>query len=354
MSILKYTLRYWIISGGVLLSLGILGAQTNTNAAATPVTPAATDASVTSTVPDTTSATNSEAPAVTSGLLTPTKPVMPQLEGTVVAPGTAATGIAEPASKAALPTTQSESVAPAAQTADATSSQSTADTTETTEPPVTTAPATPAANDQATQNTGSTPNQDTPTTANLVAMLQRLAQRYPQLSTQLNQLIDRLEKDDTAELHSRLLPLQTVATIGETEQTVTSLTTWLKQQTATTREVQQKATAVTKVDQHDLFADLNADKKATAAASNKVTTTKPVTKEDTPFKLVQDSAVTETTTETAKLVAKTAATTQKKQPAKTFLIHLLPETGEQVNLLLSLVGVGLIGSAFFLLKHDWS
>ena len=105
----------------------------------------------------------------------------------------------------------------------------------------------------------------------------------------------------------------------------------------------------------------------TSTASSAAPAAVQENKKDTPFKVVQDvtakqsskaklAVTTPTESTTAAQVTRMIEVAQKAKQKQTtsILAALLPATGEHINFLLSLAGIGLISSAIILLKRNWA
>lgn len=306
---LKHGLQGWLLSGSILLGLGLWGTQTN--AAITPaVVPTAPDRTEVVSKPQQSLMADSAAP-VTNAVAPATDTVIPEAK--------AATGASDNATLPETPATTTRTVnestlVPQPEESAASSAASSA------------APA-------AMQSAADTKNETaTSTTASPESKSSSVAQ-------------------------------STASTATTSEETAKSSAPVAAQSAANSDT--KKTVADKKIGQADLFADLEfaelaPEKPATITAAQE-------NKKDTPFKIVQD--VTAKQSSKAKVAVRTptestitaqvtsmievAHKAKQKQPTS-ILAALLPATGEHVNFLLSLVGIGLISSAIVLLKRNWA
>ncbi|MDC4186403.1 LPXTG cell wall anchor domain-containing protein [Loigolactobacillus coryniformis] len=309
MPYLKHGLQGWLLSGSILLGLGLWGTQTN--AAITPaMVPTAPDCAAVVSEPQQSLMADSVAP-VTNAVAPATDTAIPEAK--------AATGALDNATLPETPATTTRTVnestlVPQPEESATTSTASSA------------APA-------AVQSAADTKNETaTSTTASPESKSSSVAQSTASTAT----------TTEEAAKSSAPVAAQSVAS-SDTKKTV----------------------ADKKIGQADLFADLESaelapEKPATITAAQE-------NKKDTPFKIVQD--VTAKQSSKAKVAVRTptestitaqvtsmievAHKAKQKQPTS-ILAALLPATGEHVNFLLSLVGIGLISSAIVLLKRNWA
>ncbi|MDN5953953.1 MAG: LPXTG cell wall anchor domain-containing protein [Loigolactobacillus coryniformis] len=306
---LKHGLQGWLLSGSILLGLGLWGTQTNA-AITSAVVPTAPDCAEVVSEPQQSLMADSVAP-VTNAVAPATDTAVPEAK--------AATGALDNATLPVTPATTTRMVnestlVPQPEESAASSAASSA------------APA-------AMQSAADTKNETaTSTTASPESKSSSVAQ-------------------------------STASTATTTEETAKSSAPVAAQSAANSDT--KKTVADKKIGQADLFADLESaelapEKPATITAAQE-------NKKDTPFKIVQD--VTAKQSSKAKVAVRTptestitaqvtsmievAHKAKQKQPTS-ILAALLPATGEHVNFLLSLVGIGLISSAIVLLKRNWA
>lgn len=306
---LKHGLQGWLLSGSILLGLGLWGTQTNA-AITSAVVPTAPDCAEVVSEPQQSLMADSVAP-VTNAVAPATDTAVPEAK--------AATGALDNATLPVTPATTTGSVnestvVPQPEESATTSTASSA------------APA-------AVQSAADTKNETaTSTTASPESKSSSVAQSTASMAT----------TSEEAAKSSAPVAAQSAAN-SDTKKTV----------------------ADKKTGKADLFADLESaesvsGKPATITAAQE-------NKKDTPFKIVQD--VTAKQSSKAKVAVRTptestitaqvtsmievAHKAKQKQPTS-ILAALLPATGEHVNFLLSLVGIGLISSAIVLLKRNWA
>ncbi|RRG06490.1 MAG: LPXTG cell wall anchor domain-containing protein [Lactobacillus sp.] len=306
---LKHGLQGWLLSGSILLGLGLWGTQTN--AAITPaVVPTAPDCAEVVSEPQQSLMADSVAP-VTNAVAPATDTAVPEAK--------AATGALDNATLPVTPATTTGSVnestvVPQPEESATTSTASSA------------APA-------AVQSAADTKNETaTSTTASPESKSSSVAQSTASMAT----------TSEEAAKSSAPVAAQSAAN-SDTKKTV----------------------ADKKTGQADLFADLE----SAESVSGKPTATAAAqeNKKDTPFKVVQDvtakqsskaklAVTTPTESTTAAQVTRMIEVAQKAKQKQTtsILAALLPATGEHINFLLSLAGIGLISSAIILLKRNWA
>lgn len=306
---LKHGLQGWLLSGSILLGLGLWGTQTN--AAITPA--------VVPTAPDCAEVVSEPQQSLMADSVTPVTNAVAPATDTAIPEAKAATGALDNATLPVTPATTTGSVnestvVPQPEESTTTSTASSA------------APA-------AVQSAADTKNETaTSTTASPESKSSSVAQSTASMAT----------TSEEAAKSSAPVAAQSAAN-SDTKKTV----------------------ADKKTGKADLFADLESaesvsGKPATITAAQE-------NKKDTPFKIVQD--VTAKQSSKAKVAVRTptestitaqvtsmievAHKAKQKQPTS-ILAALLPATGEHVNFLLSLVGIGLISSAIVLLKRNWA
>lgn len=295
MPYLKHGLQGWLLSGSILLGLGLWGTQTNA-AITSAVVPTAPDCAEVVSEPQQSLMADSVAP-VTNAVAPATDTAVPEAK--------AATGALDNATLPVTPATTTGSV-----------NESTV---------------VPQPEESATTSTASSA---------APAAVQSAADT----------------KNETA-------TSTTASTATTTEETAKSSAPVAAQSAANSDT--KKTVADKKTGQADLFADLE----SAESVSGKPTATAAAqeNKKDTPFKVVQDvtakqsskaklAVTTPTESTTAAQVTRMIEVAQKAKQKQTtsILAALLPATGEHINFLLSLAGIGLISSAIVLLKRNWA
>lgn len=306
---LKHGLQGWLLSGSILLGLGLWGTQTN----------AAITSAVVLTAPDCAEVVSEPQQSLMADSVAPVTNAVAPATDTAVPEAKAATGALDNATLPVTPATTTGSV-----------NESTV---------------VPQPEESATTSTASSA---------APAAVQSAADTKNETATSATA---------SPESKSSSVAQGTASTATTTEEAAKSSAPVAAQSAANSDT--KKTVADKKTGKADLFADLESaesvsGKPATITAAQE-------NKKDTPFKIVQD--VTAKQSSKAKVAVRTptestitaqvtsmievAHKAKQKQPTS-ILAALLPATGEHVNFLLSLVGIGLISSAIVLLKRNWA